>query len=124
MENKFWAGLISVIWIGSIGLVIYYSLIPRVEFPVDFWQADKLYHFFSYGWLSVLPMIAYSDKKFALTASFSMIVIGVLLEVLQQYVPGRAFSVADIVMNALGVVFGIYGGGYLRRFVSFIKFPA
>ncbi|MFH2045200.1 MAG: VanZ family protein [Pseudomonadota bacterium] len=120
MENKYWAGLISVVWISSIGIVIYFSLIPNVEFPVDFWQVDKLYHFFSYSWLSVLPMIAYSNRKFALTASFSMILLGVLIEIGQLYVPGRTFSVADIVMNTIGVFFGIYGWGYLRRFISFV----
>ncbi|MBA3035963.1 MAG: hypothetical protein FP814_05655 [Desulfobacterium sp.] len=116
MGNKIRVGLISVVWISSIGVVIYYSLVPRVEFPVDFWQADKLYHFISYSWLSALPMVAYSDRKISLTASLSMILLGVLLEILQMFVPGRTFSVADIMMNTLGVVLGIYSGGYLRRF--------
>nr|CBX30771.1 hypothetical protein N47_E42830 [uncultured Desulfobacterium sp.] len=110
--------MVSVVWICSVCLVIYYSLIPGVEFPVDFWQADKLYHFVSYCWLSVLPMIAYSDRKIALTASLSMVLLGVLIEILQIFVPGRTFAMADIAANTLGVVLGIYNGGYLRRYLS------
>ncbi len=119
MENKFRAGFISVIWIISISMVVYCSLVPRVELPVDFWQADKLYHFISYGWLSVLPMIGYSGRKFALTSSFTMILLGVLIEMAQWYVPGRTFSVADIIANTLGVFLGIYSGSSLKHFKPF-----
>jgi len=44
-----------------------------------------------------------------------MILLGILLEIGQLYVPGRTFSVADISMNTLGVILGIFGGDHLRR---------
>jgi len=109
-----WPVFISIIWAVSVCAVIFYSLVPRVEFPVDFWQADKLYHLIAYCWLSILPLVGYSERKFALKASLSMILLGILLETGQLYVPGRAFSVADISMNTLGVIFGIFGGDRLR----------
>ena len=36
--------MILFLWFVSIFIVVFYSLIPRMEFPVDFWNADKLYH--------------------------------------------------------------------------------
>lgn len=112
-----WPIFISIIWAVSAGVVIFCSLVPRVEFPVDFWQADKFYHLIAYCWLSILPLVGYSERKIALKASLSMIILGILLEIGQLYVPGRTFSVADISMNTLGVILGIFGGDYLRRYL-------
>lgn len=114
-----WPILISIIWAVSVCFVIYFSLVPKVEFPVDFWNADKLYHLIAYCWLSILPMVGYSERNFALKASLSMILLGILLETAQFYIPGRTFSVADIIMNTLGVILGIYAGRFLGPF-----FPA
>ena len=110
-----WPIFISIIWAVSVCTVIFFSLVPRVEFPVDFWNADKIYHLVAYCWLSVLPLAGYSERKFALKASLSMILLGILLETGQLYVPGRTFSVADISMNTLGVILGIFCGDRLRR---------
>ncbi|MBU0544454.1 MAG: VanZ family protein [Proteobacteria bacterium] len=110
-----WPIFISIIWAVSAGVVIFCSLVPRVEFPVDFWQADKVYHLIAYCWLSILPLVGYSERKIALKASLSMIILGILLEIGQLYVPGRTLSVADISMNTLGVILGIFAGDHLRR---------
>jgi VanZ family protein len=59
-------------------------------------------------------MIGYSQRKFAVNASLSMIILGILLEIGQLYVPGRMFSVFDIMANTLGVIFGIFFADYLR----------
>ncbi|RPH51538.1 MAG: VanZ family protein [Desulfobacteraceae bacterium] len=109
-----WPIFISIIWAGSTGVVIFCSLLPRVEFPVDFWNADKLYHLIAYCWLSILPLVGYSERKFAMKASLSMIFLGIFLETGQLYVPGRTFSVVDISMNTLGVILGAHGGERLR----------
>jgi VanZ family protein len=111
---QFWSRLISIIWVASICVVTYASLVPRIEFPVDFWQADKFYHVIAYCWLSVLPIIGYSKRKLAITGSLSMIILGILLEIGQMYIPGRTFSMGDITANTLGVILGIFCGDYIR----------
>lgn len=118
MKRHLWSTSITVIWVGSICFVSYYSLVPRVEFPVDFWEADKFYHLIAYAWLAVLPTIGFSKKKLAVTAALSMIVLGILLEIGQRYVPGRTFSVADMAANTLGVFLGIFIGKYGNRRLS------
>jgi VanZ family protein len=102
--------LILIIWAGSVCTVIFLSLVPKVEFPVDFWNADKLYHLIAYCWLSILPLAGYSERKTALKLSVSMIFLGILLEIAQFYIPGRTFSVADIIMNTIGVILGVFIG--------------
>jgi hypothetical protein len=110
MKFSRWSRIILLLWGISICIVIRYSLIPRVEFPIDFWNADKLYHCTAYGWLAVLPMIGFANRRLALSAALSMIILGVLLEIGQYYIPGRTFSLLDIAANSLGVMLGIFLG--------------
>lgn len=114
MKFSKWSRIIFIIWCISIFIVIYYSLIPQVEFPVDFWNADKVYHCAAYWWLAVLPMKGFTDRRFATSAALSMIILGILLEVGQYYVPGRSFSLLDITANNVGVILGIFLGSYPR----------
>ena len=85
----------------------------RVELPVDF--ADKLYHCAAYGWLALLPVIGFADHRTALCAAFFMIILGALLEAGQYFVPGRMFSVLDILANALGVILGVLLGRFIGK---------
>ena len=115
LELSKWSRIIRVLWGISISIVIYYSLMPQVDFPVEFWNADKLYHCAAYGWLAVLPMMGFTLRRFALPAALSMIILGILLEIGQYYIPGRTFSLLDITANSLGVGLGIYLGNDLRN---------
>ena len=85
---------------------------------MDFWSADKLYHCAAYGWLSVLPMLGFANPRRAASAAFSMILLGILLEVGQYFIPGRSFSFLDIAANTLGVALGFFLGGYLKSRLS------
>ena len=119
MEFSKWSRIILLLWGISICIVIYYSLIPKVEFPINFWNADKLYHCAAYGWLALLPMIGFAIRRVALTAALSMIILGVLLEIGQYYIPSRSFELLDIMANSLGVILGIFLGHYLKKRYSF-----
>lgn len=110
-----WSRPILFLWGASIGAVIFLSLLPRVDLPVDFWNADKLYHCAAYSWLALLPVIGFADRRTALTAAFSMIILGLLLETGQYFIPGRMFSVPDILANTLGVILGILLGRFIGK---------
>jgi VanZ family protein len=107
--------MILSLWFVSICIVTVYSLIPTMEFPVNFWNADKLYHCASYIWLAVLPMTGFAIRRTAMMAALSMIILGVLLEIGQYYIPGRLFSFLDMTSNTFGVILGIILGNYLRK---------
>ncbi len=106
---------ILLLWIVSLAAVVYLSLSPRVEFPYDFDYADKVYHMLAYFWLSALPFFAFRRPKAALTGTLLMIPLGVALEFLQRYVPGRFFSPADMGANCLGVMVGMWLARFGKR---------
>ncbi|EFK11052.1 VanZ-like protein [delta proteobacterium NaphS2] len=104
--------------------VIWLSLTPGLDLPCDFVNADKVYHMLAYLWLSALPFFAFSRSGGALTAALAMIFLGIGLEFVQAYVPGRSFSVADMAANSLGVILGIWLGRYMTRKHLLLAFRA
>ena len=98
---------VITVWILSIGTVSYLSLIPQTEFLCYFRWSDKLYHFLAYVWLSALPFFGFAGTKKAIKWSLLMILLGVGLEFAQSFVPGRFFSIWDMIANSLGASTGI-----------------
>lgn len=106
-------------WWLSLAAVVFFSLKPRVELPLDFWQADKVYHLLGYGWLATLPHWCFSNARRAFWASLLMIPLGLGLEIAQEFVPGRSASLLDLGANTLGAVLGLALGQVTRtRLVS------
>ena len=110
--------LISVLWVVSIGVVCYLSLKPRIEFPLDFKGADLAYHALAYLWLSLLPFFVFWDRKRGLVCALLMIPLGIALEFGQTFVPGRNFSVFDIIANSVGTILGVMCGKYGRSAIG------
>ena len=102
-----------VSWVTSIGSVCYLSLVPKIEFPMDFRRADLVYHSVAYFWLSLLPFFGFASSKKALAYACLMFPLGLALEFAQFFLPGRLFSVFDIGANGLGVLFGTICGRYV-----------
>lgn len=104
----------SLIW--SLGILVL-SLIPGKELPeVHIFQVDKLVHFFffsvlmtltSYGLYKLMAFKNFISPGTWIALAYSLI-LGILIEIFQQYVPGRSFSYADMLANSIGV-----GIGYL-----------
>ena len=101
------------LWVMSVAVVCYLSLIPRVEFPVDFEGADLMYHSLAYLWLSFLPSFGFQRMKAGLVCALLMVPLGIALEFAQILVPGRLFSLTDMGANTFGVFLGMVFGRYL-----------
>jgi VanZ family protein len=108
IEKPLFRRAVLAVWIVSVAATVWVSLTPHLELPVDFWNADKLYHGLTYAWLGALPLWAFATGDRARAASYLMIVLGALLEWGQSFVPGRSASMGDAVANALGVFVGIW----------------
>ncbi len=69
---------------------------------------DKLLHFAGFFWLASLALyvgpLILRDQR---TLLFLVLLFGVAIELLQYWLPCRAFNPADIVANCLGVGFAI-----------------
>ncbi len=107
--------LILIVWFISIGTVTYLSIIPKIELPFGFKWDDKIHHFLAYLWLSVLPLIGFRRIKIGMTGAVLMIPLGIGLEIAQNFIPGRVFSLFDMTINAIGVLFGIFLVKYFRQ---------
>ncbi len=118
LYRRWFCNVILLIWIISIAFVSYLSLIPHVEFPLDFWSADLVYHALAYAWLSVLPFFVFMQLRAAQTGAVIMILLGTGLEFLQMFIPGRFFSVADMIANGFGAGAGLFFGRYLKSFLE------
>lgn len=107
---------ILFLWMASVTLVTYLSIYPSLEIPGDFIDADKIVHFLAYLWLAALPFFAFQIPKTALTGAVSMVPLSFVLEIVQHYIPGRCFSMADLLANGLGVMVGIWVARSAKRF--------
>ena len=107
---------ILALWATSVAMVIGLSLYPKLELPYEFNNADKIAHLLAYLWLSALPFFAFRTIRAALAGAWGMVPLGIGLEFAQSYVPGRSFSVADMIADCLGVALGIWLARYAGRF--------
>lgn len=83
--------------------------VPRV--PIE--GLDKVVHFFLFGILAFLFLRgsfqeSQKEKSKKIFLSFlTPLALGIIIEFCQNYVPGRSFSMMDILANTLGILAGI-----------------
>ncbi len=93
------------------GAVVLGSLSPANSFLIrtvaSIHIQDKILHFVVYVFLAIFPVLGMRRKFEALVAASSMMLLGLLLEITQHFVPGRSPEIADEVANMLGVLCGM-----------------
>jgi VanZ family protein len=97
-------------WILWAIVVLVLTLMPGEAIPnVPIFGIDKLVHFFIFGTLNLLMLIAFKKqetKEYLKICFFSSIGYGILIEFIQPFVPGRTFSIYDMIANTIGVILG------------------
>ena len=83
----------------AIGVV---SLLPREVLP-ETGISDKLGHFAAYGALALLAWLAYAEETIRRRIMIALVLYGAVLEGLQSFIPGRFFSIGDMIANGGGV---------------------
>jgi VanZ family protein len=76
-------------------------------------QLDKLVHLIAFGAIGFAGYLAASGKWPAAPILLS-VVLAVLLEWLQGYVPGREYSLVDCAANLAGIAAGFAAGTAIR----------
>ena len=69
---------------------------------------DKVAHFLIFCQLSLAICYTYPNTKKRISALFWAVLLGVLTEFIQQYVPGRNMEMYDGVADTFGVIVGYY----------------
>ncbi len=100
-----WRPLWLVIGWLLVGLVVYLSLAPQLP-QVDIRNFDKVGHFLAY--FALMSWFAFIYARNAhLWIGVMLVIMGIALEIGQYLTGYRAFEIADIVVNTLGVMAGM-----------------
>ena len=79
------------------------SLIPSESVNIG---NDKIGHFIAYMILTFNAGLIFFKKKKFLFAILFCISYGLLIEFIQQFIPGRCMSLEDFIANTIGVIVG------------------
>ena len=103
------------------GLIFYLSSLSSIGTGAIFSAIDKIdherliFHFIEYGVLGVLLMLAllkletdHAAAKLLVAVILIGVIYGVTDEIHQIFVPGRVFSLLDMVFDGLGTLIGAY----------------
>ncbi|SDB81337.1 VanZ family protein [Williamwhitmania taraxaci] len=103
------------LWIGAlfVGALIPGLGVGRVTIESFSFRADYLCHALAFfGIVAIFTMAQLNDivifKRFAwIKLILLCIVLGISIEVLQYFIPGRSFNLFDILSNLVGLSFGL-----------------
>ncbi|MFC0351171.1 VanZ family protein [Undibacterium danionis] len=102
MSNFLNPELLIYVFSLSLGIVVIGCLLPAHWLPPL--PNDKFLHFLAYAWLSLIIVSFIKDFKDLLLWQFGLLVIGIAIEGIQHFIPGRQFCWRDILANSAGIV--------------------
>jgi VanZ family protein len=100
--RKPWLAL-GWLWVAT---VVYLSLIPNPPETVRFPGVDKLQHALAYGLLMLWFCQMYVIRTQRLLLTGLLILLGIVVEFLQERTGYRYFEFTDMLANAVGVMLG------------------
>jgi len=96
------------------GLTTYLSLMPQEFLPsgINLW--DKLSHSIAFTALALSAALGWPEKSFVRSILTPLLIFGVMIEVIQYFVPGRELSLLDMLADAVGIMIAWIGILLLR----------
>lgn len=110
--------VIRWLWVAALLTVVVGSLLPGDSKPMlalD-WLGinDKIEHSSAYFALAFLALTGFERRNKAVAIALSMVLLGIALELLQHFSPGRTPDVYDALANGCGVAIGTIAGSIAR----------
>jgi VanZ family protein len=103
--------------LGTITIVVL-SLLPATDLP-DLGLSDKLEHAAAYGLVAALGALGWAGHARArVVLSASLVGLGIALELLQSFVPGRTTDPVDALANLAGTLLGVGVVAAMTRFAA------
>ena len=86
------------------GLTAYLSLMPQEFQPsgINIW--DKLSHSIAFAALALSAALGWPKRDFVRSVLIPLLIFGVLIEVIQYFIPMREFSLLDMLADAVGII--------------------
>ena len=91
-----------VFWLNG-ALLMYLTLMPSVHHHVSYSNIDKVFHFIGFGAFAFFCVLAFSRLNLIWVVVLSTI-LGILVEIIQSYMPHRGFSYGDMVADFAGAL--------------------
>jgi VanZ family protein len=102
--------ILRALWLVAVMMVVVGSLLPADSASIEALDrlgiSDKIEHFLAYFVLVLLPAI-HERRRFVAGCALGAVALGIALEFVQLYSPGRTFEIADMLADAAGVVCGL-----------------
>lgn len=102
------------VWLAVLAAVCIESLIPHASLPDGKFSLGFAARVIAFFVLAFFPVLTFPRLRNGIYAALSMALLGIVLEYLQQSVPGRHFSTQDMIANNVGVVLGFVVGLIVR----------
>jgi len=94
-----------VFWVNSL-LLLYLTLMPSIDSGISYPHADKLFHFIGFGAFALFCGLAFRRLSYLWVILIASS-LGVIVEVVQSFLPHRGFSYADMLADLIGIVSAI-----------------
>lgn len=107
-------GWIKAGWLAAVAAVVVASFVPAAA-PPGAWGADKVLHFMVFLFLAAVPAAVLPRRPALLWAEVFVLAVGLGIELVQSFIPGRVGSGGDLLADALGVLIGIAVGRQVWR---------
>lgn len=119
LQKMFWKyNLPTIIWAT---FVLFLTLLPGKQMPnitfslTELLKFDKVAHFFVFAVLVCLMSIGFAKQNTYSAIHFKpirhallvSILYGIMIEIIQAYIPDRNFEVNDLIANTLGCGLGV-----------------
>jgi VanZ family protein len=102
-------------WLATaIVLISWLAVTPR-EIPVASGLNDKIGHILAFFVLMGLAGVSFPEPGNHLTAPALLLVYGVVIEVIQHFLPWRMFSLLDVAADVLGIGCGLIAWHFLKK---------
>ena len=82
---------------------ITFLAITPLDYPIASNINDKLNHILAFFVLAILADFSFPENKFNLSKILPLLAYGILLEMIQRFLPYRMFSLFDVTADAIGL---------------------
>lgn len=88
--------------VAALAVISYLAFTDR-QFPALEDVNDKVGHVLAFGALALLSDFSFPDKRFSQAIVLSLLGYGLLIEVVQYFLPYRSASVLDLIADGAGI---------------------
>ncbi len=94
----------------ALGLLLFLTLTPGVDSGIHLPHIDKVFHAVAFAGVTFLMLGAFPKMNRWYIVGI-LLLLGVAIEIIQLHIPGRSFSFADWIGDAVGVfaVLALFG---------------